>query len=98
MRFAWHQMARYAFHLIREDQHHSAAQGRLYARIVQTCIIKAEDFEVSVEEVFRIRSIPSGEETKVVIDPDADDDLPYERNVIDLGEITAEQLGLAINP
>lgn len=53
---------------------------------------------MSVEEVFRIRSIPSGEETKVVIDPDADDDLPYERNVIDLGEITAEQLGLAINP
>ena len=85
------------FHLIREDRDHVAARGHLRARVTQTCVVSLEEFDTDVEEVFQIRFVPSGEETEV-IDPEADDDLPYEGNMIDLGEATAEQLGLAMDP
>jgi uncharacterized metal-binding protein YceD (DUF177 family) len=85
------------FHLVRERGDQIAARGHLRARITQTCVVSLEDFDTDVEEVFQVRFVPSGEETEV-IDPDADDDLPYEGNTIDLGEAAAEQLGLAIDP
>lgn len=85
------------FHLIRETGSRFAARGHLQARLTQTCIVSAEDFDTDVEETFQIRFVPAGEESEV-IDPDADDDLPYEGNAIDLGEATAEQLGLALDP
>ncbi len=50
-----------------------------------------------VEESFQVRFVPSGEETDD-IDPDADDEVGYEGNQIDLGEAAAEQLALALDP
>ena len=85
------------FHLVREGRDRFAARGHLRARITQTCIVSAEDFDTDVEEVFQIMFVPAGEESDV-IDPEADDDLPYEGNTIDLGEAAAEQLALAIDP
>ena len=85
------------FHLVREDRDHVIARGHLRARITQTCIVSLEDFETDVEDVFQVTFVPAGEETDE-IDPEADDDLPYEGNTIDLGEAAAEQLGLAIDP
>ena len=85
------------FHVVRDDAAHFTAFGRLRATITQTCIVSAEDFQTEVEEDFRIRFVPAGEESEV-IDPDSDDDLPYEGNSIDLGEVASEQLGLAIDP
>jgi len=85
------------FHLVREDRDHVAARGHLLARITQTCVVSMEDFETDVEERFQVRFVPAGEETDL-IDPEADDDLPYDGNTIDLGEAAAQQLGLAIDP
>jgi uncharacterized metal-binding protein YceD (DUF177 family) len=85
------------FHLVREDRDHFAARGHLRARITQTCVVTLEDFETEIDEVFQVRFVPAGEETDI-IDPEADDDLPYEGSTIDLGEAAAEQLGLAIDP
>jgi uncharacterized metal-binding protein YceD (DUF177 family) len=85
------------FHLVREDRDTILARGHLKARVTQTCIVTLEDFEAPVEEQFRICFVPAGTETDD-LDPESDDEIPYEGNVIDLGEATAEQLALALDP
>ncbi len=85
------------FHLIRESRDLIAARGHLRASVTQTCVISLEDFEATVEEVFQVRFVPAGDETGD-IDPESDDEIPYEGNTIDLGEAAAEQLGLALDP
>jgi uncharacterized metal-binding protein YceD (DUF177 family) len=85
------------FHLVREGRDKVFARGHLRARVTQNCVVTLEDFEADLEEVFQVRFVPSGEETDD-IDPDADDEIPFEGNVIDLGEAAAEQLGLALDP
>jgi uncharacterized metal-binding protein YceD (DUF177 family) len=85
------------FRLTGGEQSHFAARGHLRACITQTCVVTLEDFETEVEEVFQVHFVPAGEESEI-IDPEADDDLPYEGNSIDLGEAAAEQLALALDP
>ena len=85
------------FHLIREGRDIVLARGVLSARVTQTCVITLEEFDSPVEEVFQIRFVPSGEESDD-IDPESDDEIPFEGNAIDLGEAAAEQLGLALDP
>jgi uncharacterized metal-binding protein YceD (DUF177 family) len=86
-----------AFHLIREGQDVVLARGVLRAEVTQTCVISLDDFDAPVEEVFQVCFVPSGEETDD-IDPESDDEIPFEGNAIDLGEAAAEQLGLALDP
>ena len=85
------------FHLIRESRDKVLARGVLRAQVTQVCIISLEEFNSPVEEIFQVRFVPSGEEADDV-DPDADDEIPFEGNLIDLGEAAAEQLGLALDP
>lgn len=73
------------------------ANGSLQAEVTQTCVISAEDFATRVAETFSIRFVPAGAEHDYP-DPDALDEIPYEADTIDLGEATAEQLGLALDP
>ena len=86
-----------AFHLIREGRDVVLARGALHARVTQTCVISLDDFDSPVEEVFQVRFVPSGDESDD-IDPESDDEIPFEGNQIDLGEAAAEQLGLALDP
>lgn len=85
------------FHLIREGRDVVLARGALRAKVTQTCVISLDDFDAPIEEVFQVCFVPSGEETDD-IDPESDDEIPFEGNVIDLGEAAAEQLGLALDP
>jgi uncharacterized metal-binding protein YceD (DUF177 family) len=85
------------FHLIREGRDIVLARGALHARITQTCVISLDDFDAPVEEVFQVRFVPSGDESDD-IDPESDDEIPFEGNQLDLGEAAAEQLGLALDP
>ncbi|MGE4047727.1 MAG: DUF177 domain-containing protein [Acetobacteraceae bacterium] len=87
-----------AFHLQREDDDRVLARGHLRASVVQTCIVSLEDFETSVDETFRVRFVPSGEEEEEITDPESVDEIPYEGRALDLGEAAAEQLGLALDP
>jgi uncharacterized metal-binding protein YceD (DUF177 family) len=73
------------------------AKGRLLAEVIQTCVTSAEDFAARVEEEFTIRFVPAGAERDDP-DPALPDEIPYEADAIDLGEATAEQLGLALDP
>ena len=86
-----------AFHLIREGRDRVLALGHLRARVTQTCVVSLEEFDATVEEIFQVRFVPSGEESDD-IDPEADDEIPFMGNAIDLGEAAAEQLGLALEP
>lgn len=85
------------FHLIRESRDIVLARGVLRARVTQVCVISLEEFDADVAEIFQIRFVPSGEEAND-IDPESDDEIPFEGNLIDLGEAAAEQLGLALDP
>jgi uncharacterized metal-binding protein YceD (DUF177 family) len=85
------------FRLVRESRDKVLAHGHLRARVVRTCVISLEDFETEVEDRFDVRFVPSGEEDEDV-DPDSVDEIPFEGNMIDLGEAAAEQLGLALDP
>ena len=85
------------FRLVREPRGAVRAQGVLRARVVQTCVISLEDFEADVAEEFSVRFVPAGTETDD-LDPESDDEIPYENDVLDLGEAAAEQLGLALDP
>src|SRR3978361_1160076 len=86
-----------AFHLIREGRDTVLARGVLRATVTQTCVISLEEFDAPVEEVFQVRFVPSGEETDD-IDPEAEDEIPFEGTHIDLGEAAADRLGLALDP
>lgn len=86
-----------AFHLIREGRDTVLARGVLRARVTQTCVVSLDDFDAPVEEMFQVRFVPSGQESDD-LDPDSDDEIPFEGNQIDLGEAAAEQLALALDP
>lgn len=85
------------FHLTRESNTIIRASGVLQARVVQNCVISLEDFEATLAENFTVRFVPLGTENDD-LDPESDDEIPYENGVLDLGEAAAEQLGLALDP
>ncbi|HEX3995091.1 MAG TPA: DUF177 domain-containing protein [Acetobacteraceae bacterium] len=73
------------------------AEGHLRAEVTQTCVTSAEDFVAKVEETFSLRFVPADAESDDP-DPGLPDEIPYKGDTIDLGEATAEQLGLALDP
>jgi hypothetical protein len=90
------------FALRRETRGVIAAAGRLAARVVQTCVVTAEDFSTEVAESFSVRFVAAGGEDADggddAFDPEAPDEIPYDGATLDLGEATAEQLALALDP
>jgi uncharacterized metal-binding protein YceD (DUF177 family) len=86
-----------AFRLVRLTADSILVRGHLRARVVQTCVISLDDFEAEVDEQFRVRFVPAGQETDDP-DPEADDEIGYIGGMLDLGEAAAEQLALVLNP
>lgn len=70
--------------------------GRIEAAVVQSCVVSLEDVPETVAETFECRF------TRAAIDPDDvawDQDLePLEGAELDLGEIFAQQLSVALDP
>lgn len=80
-------------------------EGRLKAAVIQRCVVTLEDLPAAVEdEVSRLYTLASGETDPapgVEIEVDAEGEDPPEPigpRGIDLGEVVAEQLGLALDP
>jgi uncharacterized metal-binding protein YceD (DUF177 family) len=86
------------FRVTRSGTDRFAAIGHLSARIVQTCVISLDDFSAEVDERFRLSFVPVGEEADDIDPEDPVDEIGYRDSVLDLGEATAEQLGLALDP
>jgi hypothetical protein len=74
-----------------------AASGRLEASVVQTCVVSLDDFESALVDDFVVHFVPAGTETDDP-DPESVDEIPYGGDAIDLGEATAEQLALSLDP
>ncbi|WP_240775277.1 DUF177 domain-containing protein [Neokomagataea tanensis] len=84
---------------------HVRADGKLQARVTQTCAITAEPFEEILAENFTLNFVPANElpeddlEFDIdSIDLDAPDDVAHDGKALDLGEAAAEQLALMLDP
>jgi uncharacterized metal-binding protein YceD (DUF177 family) len=73
------------------------ATGTLTARLIQMCVVSLEDFESTLRESFTLRFVPEASQTDD-LDPESDDEIPYDQNMLDLGEAAAEQLALSLDP
>jgi len=79
-------------------------EGRLRGKIVQACILTLDPVTQELDEAFRIvfkrdlaedRDPESGE---ALVSPQVDAPEPLPGNLLDIGEIVAEQLSLAADP
>jgi uncharacterized metal-binding protein YceD (DUF177 family) len=80
-----------------------AADLTMRARVTQLCVITLEPFETAIEEHAELRFVPAGklDEEEEELAPESlegPDEIPYEDDLIDLGEALAEQLALALDP
>jgi uncharacterized metal-binding protein YceD (DUF177 family) len=83
--------------LLRREADGIRADGNLRARVTQICIVTLDEFDADIAETFTVRFVASGTESEE-IDPEAEDEIPYDGATIDLGEATAQQLALALDP
>ncbi|MEK0084735.1 YceD family protein [Benzoatithermus flavus] len=75
--------------------------GRLRARLAQRCVVTLDPVEATVEAEFdRLfsRAAPLEAEEEIEIDPEAELPEPLPEGGLDLGEILAEELSLALDP
>jgi uncharacterized metal-binding protein YceD (DUF177 family) len=86
-----------SFHLRRGGGAIIQATGTLHATVTQTCVVSLEPFDTAITEDFSVRFVPAGTESDD-LDIEADDEIPYAGNLLDLGEAAAEQLALALDP
>ncbi len=83
-----------------DGQGRVSADGLLTATLTRVCVASLEEFDTELVEAFRVRFVPADldGEAEDSLDPDADDDIPYEGTQIDLGEAAVEQAALAMEP
>lgn len=76
------------------------ATGTLKADIVQSCAVSGEDLPVTVDTKLVLRFVPAQtiEEEELELDESDCDEIPFDGEVIDLGEAVAQSLALAIDP
>jgi uncharacterized metal-binding protein YceD (DUF177 family) len=74
-------------------------EGRLRAALSQRCVVTLEPVPAEIEAEFR-RIFARDQEAvdEVDIDPEADEPEPLEGGSIDVGELVAEELAMALDP
>jgi uncharacterized metal-binding protein YceD (DUF177 family) len=76
--------------------------GRLEADVVQNCVITLIDFPTHIEDSFTVdfagTEMPIGPGAEITVDVDYDPPEPVEGGVIDMGELVAQYLSLALDP
>jgi hypothetical protein len=73
------------------------AEGVLAARLHQVCVVSLDPFPAMIGEEFAVRFVPE-DTLSPEIDLGAEDEVPMTGGLIDLGELAAEQLALALDP
>ncbi|GBQ28547.1 hypothetical protein AA12717_2984 [Gluconacetobacter sacchari DSM 12717] len=75
------------------------AEGWLAAEVEQVCVATAEPFVSMLTADFVARFVPAERfREDEDLDPEAVDEIPYEHDTIDVGELAAEELSLALDP
>lgn len=76
--------------------------GRFEAAVTQTCVVTLEPLPRTVSEAFTIQLAPapgSGDAAVIEIDPVTDEEPePIEGDWVDIGELVAQHLSLALDP
>jgi uncharacterized metal-binding protein YceD (DUF177 family) len=74
--------------------------GRLEAEVVQTCVVTLVDFPSHVEDGFEVDfgNAPAELDGEISLELDYDPPEPIEAGAIDLGELVAQYLSLALDP
>ncbi len=74
--------------------------GRFAADVVQTCVVTMVVFPSHVEDGFVLDfgNAPAEFGDEIEVDPDYDPPEPIEDGIIDLGELVAQYLALALEP
>ncbi len=85
--------------LVLVEEHGGAvrARGGLEAKVTQACVVTLEPVVQFVEVPVELRILPEGA-TPQDDDPDSPDEIESEGGLVDLGEVVAEQLALALDP
>lgn len=71
-------------------------EGRLDATVEQACVVSLEPLVQAVTDAFVVRILPEGREPSD--GPEDPDEIPSEGGMVDLGEVVAAQLSLALDP
>ena len=78
------------------------ARGRFTAAVTQTCVVSLEPLPRTLSEDFTVRMIaePDPEDTAIIdVDPTVEDEPePIEGDSVDVGELVAQHLSLALDP
>jgi uncharacterized metal-binding protein YceD (DUF177 family) len=78
------------------------AEGRVDADVVQTCVVTDEPLPAHVDAPFHVRFVPDAyapsADEELELSAEDCDTLPLEGGRIDLGELAAETLALALDP
>lgn len=85
---------------IRRDAAGIVANGRVEAAVTQACTITGDLLPATIDEPVELRFVPeieAGQDEVELADSDIDV-LPYEGDAIDLGEVAAETMALALDP
>lgn len=74
--------------------------GHLDASVVQTCVVSLEPVDETVAEDIDIvfERVPEGASAREVVLAAAEEAEPLEGDTLDVGEVVAEELALALNP
>lgn len=85
---------------IRRDAAGIMVEGRVTAAVTQACSITGDPLPAAVDEPVALRFVPDGEagQDEVELDDRDIDVIPYEGGAIDLGEVAAETMALALDP
>ena len=83
--------------LARQDDGAVLATGMLRAEVVQLCVISVEPVTQQVRTPLALRLLPGGM-TAADTPADEADDIESVNGMVDLGEVLAEELALALDP
>ena len=85
---------------IRRDAAGIVVEGRVAAAVTQACSITGDPLPATVDEPVALRFVPEGDAGQDEIElGDSDIDvIPYDGGAIDLGEVAAETMALALDP
>ena len=85
---------------IRRDLQGIVADGRIVAIVTQPCSITGDPLPASVDEAVALRFVEQGDSGQDEIElADGDlDVMPYDGGAIDLGDVAAETMALALDP
>ncbi len=85
---------------LRRDAMGILVEGRVSASLTQACSITGDPLPATVDEPVALRFVPAGEarQDEIELADDEIDVIPYDGGAIDLGEIAAETMALALDP